>query len=323
MKTSARPSSSRSHGRAEARRVGCGRRGAGDVGQAARRLRRPAGEQPCAPRVEVRVAREAHVERLELPRGLEQQHRGVAAGVLGEGDLGQEQIHARTSELVERPGLRRRQEATGDVERPRPQARLRRCQRPVGSPRGIARQRDRALQERGRGSGAAARLRPPRRQLQLARDLLVRPGGRGGQMPRTAVRVDVPVRRLRQRQVGGPPLLRLRRPVDGRAGQRMAEGHALVQRQQAVRRVDRGERDPEALAGALQEQRIADRLGRRDEQQATVRRPGAPRAAGRSSPRSGSKGHRPPARRSRRPAASASGPAAARAARAGSPVSPR
>ena len=47
----------------------------------------------------------------------------------------------------------------------------------------------------------------------------------------------------------------------------MTEGHAVVQHQEAVCRVDRGELDPEAQAGALQEQRIADRLRRRDEQQ--------------------------------------------------------
>ena len=52
--------------------------------------RQPAGEQRRAPRFEIRVAREAYVERLELPRGLEQQQRGVAAAVLGERDLGLE-----------------------------------------------------------------------------------------------------------------------------------------------------------------------------------------------------------------------------------------
>jgi hypothetical protein len=47
----------------------------------------------------------------------------------------------------------------------------------------------------------------------------------------------------------------------------MLEGHALLERQEPVRRVDREERDAEALAGAVQKQRIADGLGRRDEQQ--------------------------------------------------------
>ena len=268
MKISARPSSSRSHGSGGPAGAGRGRHGAGDVEQAAA-ARQPAGEQRCGPRIEIRVAREAHVERLELPRGLEQQQRRVAAAVLGERDLGLEQIDAGSPELVERSGLRGRQQPASHVERPRPQAGLGGCERSVGSPRGIAGQRDRTLQERGRGREAAARLRPVRRELQLARDLLVGPGGRGGQVPRTTIRIDVPIRHLRQRQVGRPALRPAGRPVHGRARQGMAEGHALLERQQPVRRVDRGERDPEALAGALQEQRIADRLGRRDEQQAS------------------------------------------------------
>ena len=254
----------------------------------------------------------------------EQQQRSVAAAVLGERDLGLEQIHAGAPELVERPGLRGRQQPASHIERPRPQAGLGGGERSVGAPRGIAGQRDRALQECGRGGEAAARLRPARRELELARDLLVGPRRRGGQVPRAAIRIDVAVGGLRQREVGGPALRRRRRPVDGRAHQRMAEGHALADRQQPVRRVDRGEPDPEPLACALQEQRIADRLRRRDAAAAAARRRGAPRAAGRSSPRSAPS--RSPAlrqRRTRRPAASVSGPGAARAARAGCPASRR
>ena len=48
----------------------------------------------------------------------------------------------------------------------------------------------------------------------------------------------------------------------------MAEGHAFVECQQSVRLVNRRERDPEPFASALQQQRIADRVGRCDEQQA-------------------------------------------------------
>ena len=89
--------------------------------------------------------------------------------LLGERDLGLEQIHAGLPELVERPGLRRRQQLASQVERPRPQARLGGCERSVGPPRGIARQRDRALQERRGGGQAAARLRPDGRALELQR----------------------------------------------------------------------------------------------------------------------------------------------------------
>ena len=143
VKISARPSSSRSHGSGGSAGFGRGRRGAGDVEQAAAGARHPAGEQRCAPRIEIRVAREAYVERLELPRGLEQQQRRVAAALLGKRDLGLEQIQAGSPELVERPGLRGRQQPTSHIERPRPQAGLGGCEGSVGSPGGIACQRNR------------------------------------------------------------------------------------------------------------------------------------------------------------------------------------
>src|SRR5919202_2325128 len=48
----------------------------------------------------------------------------------------------------------------------------------------------------------------------------------------------------------------------------MAEGHALSEREQRVRfRVRGGERDLESLGCSQQQQRIADRLSRRDQQQ--------------------------------------------------------
>ena len=48
----------------------------------------------------------------------------------------------------------------------------------------------------------------------------------------------------------------------------MTEGHALSEREQPVRlRVHGGERDPESLGCSQQQQRIADRLSRRDQQQ--------------------------------------------------------
>ena len=65
-----------------------------------------------------------------------------------------------------------------------------------------------------------------------------------------------------------PALLSGRCSVDSRAHQRMPEGHALPERKQPVRlRVHGGERDPESLGCSQQQQRIADRLGRRDQQQ--------------------------------------------------------
>ena len=88
-----------------------------------------------------RERKEAYVERLELPCGLEQQQRSVAPAFLGERDLGLEPIQAGSRELVERPRLRGRQQPTSHIERSRPQAGLGGCEGSVGSPGGIARQR--------------------------------------------------------------------------------------------------------------------------------------------------------------------------------------
>jgi len=85
-----------------------------------------------------------------------------------------QQVHPGAGELVERPGLRRREQVQSVAERSGLQVGLRRGQAAFGTPGRIDGQRHRALQERrGRGQ-PAARLRPPGRTLQLRRDLLVR-----------------------------------------------------------------------------------------------------------------------------------------------------
>ena len=83
-------------------------------------------------------------------------------------------------------------------------------------------------------------------------------------MPCAAIRIDVAIRDLRQCQVGSSPLRPAGGSVHGRARQRMAEHHLLLHGQQPVRSVDRGQRDPQPVARALQEQRVAGRLGRRN-----------------------------------------------------------
>jgi hypothetical protein len=89
-------------------------------------------------------------------------------------------------------------------------------------------------------------------------------------MPRATVGVDAAVGLLGQGQMDLPALLQGRRSVYGGAHERMPEGHALFKREQPVRLpVHRGDRDPETLACSQQQQRIADRLGRRDQQQAS------------------------------------------------------
>ena len=78
---------------------------------------------------------------------------------------------------------------------------------------GLARQRDRALEKRGRRGNATARLRPPSRQLELGRDLFIWPRCRRGQMPGTTIGIELPVSYVRQRLVRRPALRQRRRPV--------------------------------------------------------------------------------------------------------------
>ena len=171
------------------------------------------------------------------------------------------------------------QEHASTIECSRAEAGLGGRQRSVGSAGGVARQRDRTLQEGGGGGLATSCLRPEGRALQLAGHVLVGPGGRSSQMPCAAIRIAVPIRRLCQCQVRRSPLPLVSGPVHGRARQRVAERHALPHRQQLVRCVDRGERDSEPITCALQEQRVTHRLGRGEQQQPSRvlrKRPQAP-----------------------------------------------
>ena len=173
------------------------------------------------------------------------------------------------TELVQRSALGGREQPAGRLERAGAQAGLGGRKGASGAERGVARQRDGALQERRRGRATATVLCPARTEHQLARDGLVGTGGGGSQVPDTTIGIELRVGRLGQRRVDRPPVLRRGCPVDGRARQRMAEDDAVLHGEQPVGRIDRRERDSEPLARAPHEQRIADRLGCRDEQQAT------------------------------------------------------
>ena len=210
------------------------------------------------------------------------------------------------------------------VERAGLQARLRGGQRALATPRRVPRQRDGALQERGRGGDPAARLRPTRRTLELEGDLFVGLRRRRGQMPGPAVRVELPIGRLGQCQVDRPPLLHRRRsdrwrtaPADGgrSPGHRSSAAHPPRHprppgRRRAVQPRARAGPDPERLCRREQRQprRVVGERARVD---------------GRSCPRSAPGAHALRGSRSRRRARSRSTRAAARAGPAGCHVSRR
>ena len=163
-------------------------------------------------------------------------------------NLTTEQLHVRRLHLVGRRCLGHRQKLTRALEHAGMQARLGSSKRTPHPLLGIARQNDRAMQERGCHGQAASRLRAAGGLLELRGYLLVGSRCGCGQMPRATIRVDAAIRRLCKGQMDLPPLLLGRCSVDGGAHQRMTEGHPLSEHEERVGlSVRGGERDPESL----------------------------------------------------------------------------
>ena len=217
--------------------------------------------------VQIRLAGQRRVEPLEPPRGGEQERGRVLAAVHGERDLGTQQRHAGSLQLVQRPGLRGREQCQRGLGRAGLLLGLRsrqRASRPAGRVHG---QVCGALQERGRRGESTARLRPPGGALELRRDLLVRPCGGARPVPCAAIGIGLGIGDRGQRPVRAPAFLRRRRAVGRRAYERVAEAHQGAELAQARGRV-RGRRVDAQPSGRLEHQRrVADRLGRRDQHQ--------------------------------------------------------
>ena len=228
------------------------------------------GEQGGEQRLQVRLARRARVERLELLRRPQQQLGGVAAAVDRERDLGPQQIDPDALELLERPGLRRAP-ASASAGSNAPARRLasaaasRRSARRAGSgvssaawarkaasaatpPRACARLAERSSSSATSSSGpAAARARCQAR--------------RSGSSARSVTSASARCTACRSPAEAAP--------IDGRTHERVREAHAMVELEQ-VRRgrgVGRLDRDLEPLGAAPHQHRIADRLRRREQQE--------------------------------------------------------
>ena len=323
----ASPSRSRSIGRGGSRRRRRGPRGLGHLAHAAPRAE-PAGEERRRERLEVGLARERRVERLEPLAASSSSGGRVAAARCAR------TRSARAAARAARAGARR----AGPARRWRA-ARAPSSSAPASyfacaaaSARCAAARRDRASARRrargtrprrrgrrapGRGRPSArARRRPPRRARppRAARCQARRSGSTLGigRLGQRAVHLPALVRGAPR---GRPPSA----PADGGTRTRRAD---LDQPGRLGRRGRVGA-DPEPLGRAPQQRRVADRLGRRHEQQPLRVGREAPRAAAGSSPRSGSPAAARPAARTRRPAPPASARAAAPAARAGCRASRR
>ena len=145
-----------------------------------------------------------------------------------------------------------------------------RCARRLG----VGRQLGGALEERCAGRQPAPRPRPAGRALQLGRDVLVEPFRRLGAVPGATIGIGAGVGDLGERLVGAPLLVRRGRPVHRGPNERMAEPHVGAELDQAgrLRRSRRVALDPERGGRLPHQQRIAHRLGRRDQEQELRRR---------------------------------------------------
>ena len=142
--------------------------GAGDLQHMAGAGQMP-GEPRCLVGVQVGLAGQVQVERLQPPGRLQQQRGRVAVQPRGERDLPAQQVRPGALQLIQRPGLRHGQQVQRLAERAGPQAGLRRGQHAPGAARRIGRQRRRPLPERRGGGQPAAGLRPARPTVRARR----------------------------------------------------------------------------------------------------------------------------------------------------------
>ena len=265
--SSARPSSSRSRGPRSARRRRERPDGAADLSRTT--VPRLPGDDRRAPGGQVGLARELQVEWLKPLRRLQQQRGSIAAETRGEGDLAAQQVHPGALELVERPGLRRGQEPESRVERAGLEASLRGGQRALRAPRRVrasARRRAAGTRPRRRARRAPAPGRPSARAPR-------RPARRAPPRPRPDARPGGPDRPPDRSPppapdgppgVPAPPLIGTRRSApadDGTSPARRSPAARPFPRQPPTTAI------PSRSAARQQQQRIADRLRRREQQQ--------------------------------------------------------
>jgi hypothetical protein len=185
-----------------------------------------------------------------------------------------QQLGAGSLVLVQRPGLRHRQQPERGVRRASLMLALRGEERTLRPAPQVGCQLGGALVKGCPGRQAAAGPRPPSRALQFSSDVLVEPGGRLGPVPGAAIRIDVGVGGLGQRAVHAPALLGPASPIDRRAHEGVAEAHLRAEGNQSQGSRRRGcvQPDTEPGGGPPHQHRVPERLSCRDEEQEPRRR---------------------------------------------------
>ena len=150
-------------------------------------------------RLQVCLAGQAGVERLETSGRAHEQPAGVAAASLLQRDLSAQEVDAGSLELVERSSLNCHQQAERVVKR----AGVALCrgsdEQALGTMSGFGRQHRGALEERGRRREPSACPCPASRALELRRNVLVGAGRGLGPVPRAAIGIDLRIGHGRQR----------------------------------------------------------------------------------------------------------------------------
>ena len=220
-------------------------------------------------RLQVGLARQVGIERLEASGRVEEQRSGVADASLVKRDLSAQAIDLGGPQGVKRAGLDRDEQAQSRVGRAGVALRRGGGEQPLGAASGFGCQDRRALKECRRRCQAPAALRASGRALELGGDVLVGPGRGLGAVPGATIGIDFRIGRRRQGAVQLLSLMNRRRPVGRRAHQWMTEPHPRAELEQAGldRRRCRLNLDSELLGCSPHEQRFADGIGRSESQQ--------------------------------------------------------
>ena len=226
VNSTARPSRSRSGARRAAVRGRRAERGPGHLRHAAAPARRPANMRRRQ-RVQVGLAGQPGIERLELPgRRRAASSRRRRRGLEAIRDLAAQQV--RPGRAGAHPAGPASALASRSSAAPGAPAWCLGLARPPAPGRPGA-------PDRGSAPPPAPGTRPPPRSRRVAapgpptaqarRRVLVGPRGGLGAVPGAPIRIELRIGHLRQRAVRLPAFARRRRPVDGRAHQRMPEPH--------------------------------------------------------------------------------------------------
>ena len=212
-----------------------------------------------ADRLQVGVAREARLDRLQPARCLQQRRDGVFDASQVQVDLPLQAPRERALALVERSVAHGSEERRRGVRGPGDLLRFGGREHTPRARHRIGRQRGRALEEGGRGREAAACLCAVGRALELDGDILVRPVRGAGAVPRAPVGIPLCVGRLGERAVDSVAVVDRGRVVRRGAGERMRELDAPgdVEQSGVHRRAERRHVKAEDRGGTLQQHGVA------------------------------------------------------------------